>query len=89
MLENNESTTNIKDDIIIYGETLEELQNRTFEVFESVRKQGLKLNNAKCLFNRSELIFLGHKITGEGIFPGKLKVEVVTDMSYPTNVKEL
>ena len=46
----------------------------------------MKLNKKKCLFN--EVIFLGHRIN-EGIFPDKRKVEAVTDMPYPTNVKEL
>ena len=32
---------------------------------------------------------LGHGIIGEGIFPGKRKVKAVTDMSYPTNIKEI
>ena len=49
----------------------------------------MKLNKKKCMFNKSEVTFLRHRITGEGIFPGKRKVEAVTDMLYPTNVKEL
>ena len=89
ILENIEGAANSQDDIIIWGETLEELENRTMKVFESIRKQGLKLNKKKCLFNKSEVIFLGYRITGEGIFPDKQQVEAVTDMPYPTNVKEL
>ena len=88
ILENIEGAANSQDDIIIWGETLEELENRTMKVFESIRKQGLKLNKKKCLFNKSE-VFLGYRITGEGIFPDKQQVEAVTDMPYPTNVKEL
>ena len=89
MLENIEGAANSQDDIIIWGETLHELQDRTIKVFKSIRKQGLKLNKKKCRFNKSEVIFLGHRITGEGIFPEERKVEAVTDMPYPTNVKEL
>ena len=89
MLENIEGAANSQDDIIIWGETLHELQDRTIKVFKSIRKQGLKLNKKKCRFNKSEVIFLGHRSTGEGIFPEKRKVEAVTDMPYPTNVKEL
>ena len=88
ILENIEGAANSQDDIIIWGENLEELENRTMKVFESIRKQGLKLNKKKCLFNKSE-VFLGYRITGEGIFPDKQQVEAVTDMPYPTNVKEL
>ena len=87
MLENIEGAAN--DGIIIWGENLEELKNRTIKVFKSIRNQGLKLNKKKCLSNKSEVIFLEHRITGEAIFPDKQKVEAVTDMSYPTNVKEI
>ena len=80
MLENIDGAANSQDSIIIWGETLEESQNRTIEVFKSVRKQGLKLNKKKCLFNKSQFNFLGHRITGEGIFPDQQKVEAVTNM---------
>ena len=46
-------------------------QNRAIEVFNSIKKQGLKLNKNKCLFNKSKVIFVGHRITGKGIFPEK------------------
>ena len=75
MLENTEGAANSQ-------------QNRTIEVFNSIKKQGLKLNKNKCLFNKSKVIFVGHRITGKGIFPDRWKVEAVIDMPYPT-VKEL
>ena len=49
----------------------------------------MKLNKKKYLFYKSEVTFLGHRITGQGIFPDKRKAEAVTDMPYPTNIKEL
>ena len=58
MLENNEGAANSQ-------------QNRTIEVFNSIKKQGLKLNKNKCLFNKSKVIFVGHRITGKGIFPDR------------------
>ena len=49
----------------------------------------MKLNESKCLFNQSEITFLGHKITSEGISPDPQKVSAIQDMPDPTNVKEL
>ena len=49
----------------------------------------MKLDKKKYLFYKSEVTFLGHRITGQGIFPDKRKAEAVTDMPYPTNIKEL
>ena len=49
----------------------------------------MKLNRKKCSFNLSELTFLGHKITAEGIEPDQSKIEAIVKMDYPQNVKEL
>ena len=89
VLESIEGAANSQDYIINWGETLEELTHRTIKVFKSIRNQGLKLNKKNYLFNKSEVIFLRHRITGEGIFPNRQKVEAVTNMPYPTNVKDL
>ena len=69
------------------SENPDELQQRTIKVFESARKHGLKLNISKCQFNQSEIIFLGHKITAEGIDPDHNKVEAIQKMPYPSDVK--
>ena len=89
IIEDTEGVANSQDDIIIWGETLDELKQRTINVFQSIRKHGLKLNKSKCQFNKSEIIFLGHKITSEGIFPDEKKTEAIKNMPYLTNVKEL
>ena len=70
MLENIECAANSQDNIIVWDETLEELQNRAIEVFQSIIKQGLKLNKKKA--RSINLTFLGgHKITEQLIFPSK------------------
>lgn len=71
MLENIDGSANSRNSIIIQTQSLEESQNRTIEVSESIRKHGIKFSEKKCLFNKSGFIFLGHRITGEGIFPDK------------------
>ena len=75
MLENIEGAANNQDDIIIWGETLEELKNRIIKFFKSIKNQGLKLNKKKCLFNNSEVTFLGHRITGKVYFQAKEKLK--------------
>ena len=89
IIENIEVAENSQYDIIIWGENSDELQKRTIKVFESVRKHGLKLKKSKCRFDQSEIIFLGHKITAEGIHPDHNKVEAIQKMPYPSDVKGL
>ena len=72
-----DGASNSQDDIIIWGSTQEELESRTMKVFSSVKKNGLKLNRNKSQFNKSEVIFLGHKVTATGIYPDDRKVETI------------
>ena len=89
IIEGLDGAVNSQDDIIIWGENDNELKERTIRVMKSIRSYGLKINKQKCQFNRTELLFLPHKITSDGISPDENKVEAITKMPYPTNVKEL
>ena len=84
-----EGASNSQDDIIIWGKTREELHERTIQVLEAIRKNGMKLNPTKCIFARTELIFLGHKVTGSGVKPDPSKISAIIDMPIPSTVKEL
>ncbi|GFU82381.1 retrovirus-related Pol polyprotein from transposon 17.6 [Trichonephila clavipes] len=50
---------------------------------------GLKLNISKCVFGVTELIFLGHLITPDGIKPLPDKVQVFLDYKQPETVGSL
>ena len=59
------------------------------KVFSSVKKNGLKLNRNKSQFNKSEVIFLGHKVTVSSIYLDDRKVEAIKNMPLPESKKEL
>ena len=80
---------NCQDDILIWGDSIEQLRERTTQVFKSVQTHGLKLNRAKCQFEKTEVTFLGHLITDKGVEADPSKVEAIKDMSNPTTKKEL
>ena len=84
-----EGAVNAQDDIIIWASSIEELHSRTRAVLEAIRKSGLKLRNDKCETNKSELTFLGHLISADGIKPDPRKTEAIMNMPDSTNVKEL
>ena len=75
-----EGVPNSKDDIIIWGACPEGLETRTMEVFQSIKKYGLKLNCRKCQFNIKEIIFLGHKVTATSIHPDDKKFQANKNM---------
>ena len=74
---------NSQDDIIIWADTKEAHDARVTQVLTRIRDSDLKLNKAKCVFGATELTFLGHIISAEGVKPDPRKVEAITNMPIP------
>ena len=49
----------------------------------------MELNKGKCVFRAAELIFLGHKISGNEISPDPEKVKPVKYMLFPKHRQDL
>ncbi|GFY31713.1 hypothetical protein TNCV_4200231 [Trichonephila clavipes] len=77
------------DDILCYSENAEEHRSHLRTIFQRLSSYGLKLNISKCVFGVTELIFLGHLITPDGIKPLPDKVQVVLDYKQPETVGSL
>lgn len=77
------------DDVVIFGETLVEHNERLIDVFQRFREHNLKLQPDKCEFLRSELAYLGHIITPEGVKPDKSKIEAVLNFPTPRTTRQL
>ena len=60
----------------------EMLQNLT-EIFESLRRSGLRLAPSKCEFGAKSISFLGNVINEEGLKPERIFIE-----SPPTHYRE-
>lgn len=71
------------DDIIVFGKTLQEHTENLREVVRRISKAGLKLND-KCVFNASELSFLGHRVSAEGIAPLQSKIDAIAHEAVPS-----
>lgn len=77
------------DDIIVHGKTLEEHNSRLEEVFEVLRRHNLKLQPNKCHFLKSELNYLGHIISSNGILPNKNNIKAIENFPIPKTIKQL
>ena len=77
------------DDILVHGETLEEHDERLERLLTVLDENGITLNLKKCIFRKSELEFLGHVVSAEGIRPIHQRMEAVKSFPTPKNVKEL
>ena len=58
-------------------------------VLKELEKENLALNLEKCAFFQSEVNWLGHKLTSEGITPKILKTEAILKLQHPKSLKQL
>ncbi|GFS31850.1 transposon Tf2-11 polyprotein, partial [Nephila pilipes] len=59
------------------------------QVFQRLQDAGLVIKVAKCKFSQTEVNFLGHRISFNGIEPTKERIKVIEDFKLPETIKEL
>ena len=74
------------DDLLIASHSSEEHKEHLRQVLERLQFHGLLINPAKCMFGASELEFLGHHVSSQGIRPLEQKVR---DFPQPTSRRQL
>lgn len=77
------------DDLIVFGHTLEEHEERLFKVLDCLEEFGLKASTDKCQFCQEKVKYVGHVVSASGIAPDPEKVEAVTRWKMPTDLKSL
>jgi hypothetical protein len=73
------------DDILIFSKTPQEHLQHIRQVLHIIRKNNLSLKAKKCHFFQSEVKFLGHVISKDGIKPDPEKVQAVQDWVEPSS----
>ena len=56
------------------------------KLMQRCTERNIKLNNAKAEFKRDSVIFMGHKMTTEGIQADENKVKAILEMPPPTDI---
>ncbi|XP_030834780.1 uncharacterized protein K02A2.6-like [Strongylocentrotus purpuratus] len=84
-----EGAANISDDIIVHASTQKEHDKRLKQVLSRLRDAGLTANAEKCKFGVSELDFMGHRLTSEGLNPGLAKVKAIAEAREPQTATEM
>jgi hypothetical protein len=77
------------DDILIYSNSLEEHAEHLRKVFQRLRENKLYAKLEKCEFGVTEVDFLGHRITQEGLKMDDHKVKAILDWGPPKSVPAL
>src|SRR3984893_1591480 len=71
------------DDILIAVDTLEELQEYSARVFSILRDNNLTVNPSKCEFERTEITYLGVKISQGTIEKSERRCSAIDDWPIP------
>ena len=77
------------DDIIIFSQDELQCLEHLEIVFSCLREAGLKMKHSKCDFFKSEIHYLGHLISPEGISPLPNKLDSIIHMPALNSAKEI
>jgi hypothetical protein len=77
------------DDILIYSRSIEDHIEHLRLVLNVLREHKLYAKLTKCEFMKEEMLFLGHKVSSEGISPEPSKQEAILNWERPKNIKQI
>ncbi|GJV60464.1 putative nucleotidyltransferase, ribonuclease H [Tanacetum coccineum] len=77
------------DDFFVFGSSFDHCLKNLEKMLKRCEETNLVLNWEKCHFMVKEGIILGHKVSGSGIEVDKAKIEAISKLPYPTNVKAI
>jgi hypothetical protein len=77
------------DDILVASPDRQSHVGHLREVLSRLKAQGLVLNKDKCEFFRSEVDYLGLRVTAKGTTPLAAQAEAIQSFPQPATVKEL
>jgi hypothetical protein len=77
------------DDCLVHSKTWAGHLEDVDLVFSRFAQAGLKLNLPKCLVFRTEVPYLGHTLSVDGVSPGKDKMEALREAEPPRDITSL
>ena len=79
----------IYDDLLVWGKDEECHDKALRNVLERAREKGVKLKKQKCEIKIPEVVYIGDKITKDGIKPDESKIEAILNLPSPQNKKDV
>lgn len=89
MLEDITGAEVIIDDILVWGSTIEEHDQRLRKVLQRAKEYNLKLGKEKCEVMKTEVKYVEQVLTQNGVKPDPEKVRAILMMQKPENREEL
>jgi hypothetical protein len=89
MFDNMEGVEAIMDDILVWGSTMKEHNERLRHVLERIRKENLTLNRDKCKVGVLSVAYMGSKLSQNGLEVTDSRIAAITQFAEPENKTEL
>lgn len=80
---------NFIDDILVFGDSEEQHDQRLKKVLVVLKENNVLLNKDKCIFKVQKIHFLGHELTVGGVKPLTKYIDSITNFRVPSTVEEL
>lgn len=77
------------DDFSVYGSSFDHCLSNLARVLERCEETNLVLNFEKCHFMVEQGIVLGHVVSKNGISVDPAKIDIISQLPYPSSVKEV
>ena len=77
------------DDILVYNKDLDFHKEHLLRVMAALEENSLHVNTKKCIFGQSNIEYLGHWVSAEGVVADRGKNEPMLMWPTPTTLKEL
>ena len=75
--------------MVVKSKTVNDLIADLEETFTNLKRYRWKLNPSKCIFGVPSGILLGYIVSARGIESNPDKVSAITNMKWPTGVKDI
>jgi len=77
------------DDILVYSKNLQDHLNHVRVVLDILKKNQLFAKKSKCQFGVTEVAYLGHVVSAQGVAVDQNKIQAVIDWPVPKTLKAL
>ena len=85
----NSAHTFLDDIIIITKGSIDNYEKKIMKVLSGLDKENIAISLHKCEFAQTEITWLGHKISPNGIIPTEKKTKSISEMDQPHTLKQL
>ena len=83
MLEDIPGVEVIVDDILVWGSTIQEHDERLKMTLDRIRENNVKLSENKCQYRKDKIDYVGHTVCQQGLKASEEKIRATRDMKQP------